>query len=136
MQNNSSTVEGGKPLPLDRGEIVTIPRLELDALINRAASSAAEKAVSEAVKQFESLFLKTVGEKTGKGEKWLNTAAAAVLLGKRPEQLREMVNDGRLRVGKEVRDDRPKNAIRPVYVFHIPNCEQRLLTPPEKRGNK
>jgi hypothetical protein len=136
MQNNSNTVEEGKHLPLDRGEIVAIPRLELDALISRAASSAAEKAVSEAVEQFQSLFIETMGKETGNGERWLNTAAAAVLLGKRPGQLREMVSDGRLRVGKEVRDDRPKNAIRPVYVFHIPNCEQRLLTPPEKRGDK
>jgi hypothetical protein len=136
MQNNSNTVEEGKPLPLDRGEIVTIPRLELDALINRAAASAAEKAVSEAVKQFEVLFLKTVGEKTGKGEKWLNTAAAAVVLGKKPNTLRKMVKKGTLRLNIEVRDDRPKSATNPVYIFDVAKCEQRLLTPPEKRGNK
>jgi hypothetical protein len=136
MQNNSSTVEEAFPLPLDRGEIVTIPRLELDELINRAASNAAEKAVSEAVEQFQSLFIETMGKETGKGKKWLNTAAAAALLGKRPDQLREMVSDGRLRLGREVRDDRPKSSIRSVYVFHIPNCEQRLLTSPKERGNK
>ena len=93
MQNNSNTVEEGKHLPLDRGEIVAIPRLELDALSSRAASSAAEKAVSEAVEQFQSLFIETMGKETGDGERWLNTAAAAVLLGKRPGQLREMVSD-------------------------------------------
>lgn len=136
MQNNSSTVVEVFPLPLDREEIVTIPRLDLDALISHAASSAAEKAVSEAVKQFEILFLRTVGEKTGKGEKWLNTAAAAVLLGKRPDQLRRMVKDKRLRLNIEVRDDRPKNATNSVYMFDVVKCEERLLTPPEKRGNK
>lgn len=135
MQNNSNTVEEVFPLPLDREEIVTIPRLELDALISQTASAAAEKAVSEAVKQFQALFIETMG-KTGKGEKWLNTAAAAVLLGKRPDQLRRMVKDGRLRLNKEVRDDRPKRAAKPVYIFNIPMCEQRLCTPPEKRGNK
>ncbi|MFO0052547.1 MAG: hypothetical protein ACK53Q_06330 [Dolichospermum sp.] len=136
MQDNSNTVEKGKSLPLDRGEIVTIPRLELDALINRAAASAAEKAVSKAVKQFEILFLKPVGEKAWKGEKWLNTATAAMVLGKKPETLRKMVRKGTLRLNIEVRDDRPKSATKPVYIFDIAKCEERLLTPPEKRGNK
>ncbi len=136
MQNNSNTVEEGKRLPLDRGEIVTIPRLELDELINRAASNAAEKAIAAAVEEFTALFMETMGRETGKGDKWLNTAAAAVLLGKRPDQLRRMVRDGRLRLNIEVRDDRPKLAINPVYIFDIAKCEKRLLTTPEKRGNK
>jgi hypothetical protein len=141
MQNNNNTTEKIEPLPTDGEEIVTLPRLELDALISRAASSAAEKAISDAVKQFEDLFAKAMGNNTAAtdvvlGKKWLETSKAAPELGKRPAQLREMVNDGRLRLGKEVRDDRPRNAINPVYVFNIPKCEQRLLTPPEKRGDK
>jgi hypothetical protein len=136
MQNKDITLEKAKPLPIDRQGTVTLSRFELDALINRAASSAAEKAISEAVKQFQALFIETMGKETRKGEKWLNTADAAVVLGKRPDQLRKMVKDGRLRLNKEVRDDRPKNAINPVYIFNIEKCEQRLLTPPEKRVDK
>ncbi|MFM6022414.1 MAG: hypothetical protein ACKPER_05750 [Dolichospermum sp.] len=79
------------------------------------------------------MFARAVGEATGKSEKWLNTAAAAVVLGKRTEQLRKMVRDGRLRLNEEVRDDRPKRASKPVYVFHIQRCEQRLLTSPKER---
>jgi hypothetical protein len=128
MQNNSNTVEGGKPLPLDGEEIVTISRADFDAVV--------ETAVSKAVAEFEAMFIRAMGKGTGKGERWLNTAAAAAVLGKRPDQLRRMVRDGRLRLNSEVRDDRPKNAINPVYIFDVEKCEKRLLTPPEKRGNK
>ncbi|MFM6778478.1 MAG: hypothetical protein ACKPKJ_16050 [Dolichospermum sp.] len=121
---NNSTQEPIYP-PTDGNEIVTISRADFNAIV--------EKAVSEAVQQFEVMFARAVGEATGKSEKWLNTAAAAVVLGKRTEQLRKMVRDGRLRLNVEVRDDRPKCATNPVYVFHIQRCEQRLLTSPEER---
>lgn len=127
-ENNNSTREPINYPSTDGNEIVSISRADFDAIV--------EKAVSKAVQEFEAMFARAVGEATGKGEKWLNTAAAAVVLGKRPEQLRKMVKDGRLRLNIEVRDDRPKCASNPVYIFDITKCEQRLLTPPEKRGNK
>ncbi|MFM6606488.1 MAG: hypothetical protein ACKPJO_31135 [Dolichospermum sp.] len=120
---NNSTQEPIYP-PTDGNEIVTISRADFNAIV--------EKAVSEAVQQFEVMFARAVGEATG-GEKWLNTAAAAAVLGKRKEQLRQMVKDGRLRLHEEVRDDRPKRATRPVYMFHIQKCKKRLLTSPEER---
>ena len=127
-KNNNSTRETISNPSTDGNEIVSISRADFDAVV--------EKAVSHAVLQFEAMFARAVGEATGKGEKWLHTAAAAAVLGKRPEQLRKMVKDGRLRLNIEVRDDRPKCASNPVYIFDIPKCEQRLLTPPEKRVNK
>ena len=127
-QNNSSTPEKKHNPSLDGSEIVTISRADFDAVV--------EKAVSRAVQEFETMFVRAVGKASGKGEKWLNTAAAAVVLGKKPGQLRKMVRDGRLRLNVEVRDDRPKYAANPVYIFDVSKCEQRLLTPPEKRGNK
>ncbi|MFM8007818.1 MAG: hypothetical protein ACKO86_23415, partial [Dolichospermum sp.] len=110
-----------EPTDPSTDEIVTISRADFNAIV--------EKAVSEAVQQFEVMFARAVGE----GEKWLNTAAAAAVLGKRKEQLRQMVKDGRLRLHEEVRDDRPKRATRPVYMFHIQKCKKRLLTSPEER---
>ena len=126
-ENNNSTREPTNYPSTDGNEIV-LSRADFDAIV--------EKAVSKAVQEFEAMFARAVGEATGKSEKWLNTAAAAAVLGKRPEQLRKMVRDDRLRLNVEVRDDRPKCASNPVYMFHIPKCEQRLLTPPEKRGDK
>ncbi|MFM6554887.1 MAG: hypothetical protein ACKPGL_06270, partial [Dolichospermum sp.] len=124
-ENNNSTREPTNYPPTDGKEIVTISRADFNAIV--------EKAVSEAVQQFELMFARAVGEATGKSEKWLNTAAAAAVLGKRKEQLRKMVKDGRLRLHEEVRDDRPKRATRPVYMFHIQKCKKRLLTSPEER---
>ncbi|MFM5946485.1 MAG: hypothetical protein ACKO9G_24525, partial [Dolichospermum sp.] len=63
---NNSTQEPIYPLT---DEIITISRADIDAIV--------EKAVSEAVQQFEVMFARAVGEATGKSEKWLNTAAAA-----------------------------------------------------------
>lgn len=128
MQNNSNTAEKMGYPSLDRDGIVTLTKADFDAVV--------ETAVSKAVAEFEAMFIRAMGKATGKGDKWLNTAAAAVVLGKRPDQLRRMVKDGRLRLNSEVRDDRPKNAINPVYTFDIEKCEKRLLTPPKKRGNK
>ncbi|MFM6309681.1 MAG: hypothetical protein ACKPGB_15695, partial [Dolichospermum sp.] len=61
---NNSTQEPIYP-PTDGNEIVTISRADFNAIV--------EKAVSEAVQQFEVMFARAVGEATGKSEKWLNT---------------------------------------------------------------
>lgn len=127
IQNNGSTQGKNANLPLDGNEIVTISKADFDAVV--------ETAVSRAIKEFEAMFIRAIGKPT-KNERWLNTTAAAAVLGKKPGQLRKMVKDGRLRLNIEVRDDRTKCASNPVYIFDIPKCEQRLLTPPEKRGNK
>ncbi|MFM6248247.1 MAG: hypothetical protein ACKPEQ_03690, partial [Dolichospermum sp.] len=71
MTNNNTQ----EPTDPSTDKIVTISRTDFDAIV--------EKAVSEAVQQFEVMFARAVGEATGKSEKWLNTAAAAVVLGKR-----------------------------------------------------
>lgn len=117
MQNNNSINKGAALPSQDRQETVTLSKKELDELINAAVNAAITRFAEE---------IKT--------SEWLNTKAASVILGKKPDQLRRMVKDGRLRINKEVRDERPKNAIKPVYAFNIFKCEQRLLTPPEKRG--
>lgn len=127
IQTYNITPARAEPLPVDREEIVTLSRDDLDAIIEQA------------VKRLEKLFIESMGSNSAAtdvalGKKWMETKEAAFTLGKRPSQLREMVKDGRLRLGIEVRDDRPKNAINPVYVFHVEKCEKRLLTPPEKRG--
>jgi len=127
MQNNVSTTKKVGSLSTDREPTVTLSKDEINAIINQA--------VTLAVSKLEALFIAEMKKSTG-NERWLSTKAASVVLGKKPDQLRRMVKDGRLRLNKEVRDDRPKNAIKPVYVFNISRCEQQLLTPPEKRRMK
>lgn len=126
MQNYNITPARADHLSTDRGEIVTLSRNDIDSMIEQA------------VKRLEKLLIESMGGSPATpvvlGKKWMEAREAASMLGKKPRQLREMVRDGRLRLGIEVRDDRPKNAINPVYVFHIEKCEKRLLTPPEKRG--
>ncbi|MEL6493949.1 MAG: hypothetical protein AAFQ41_02340 [Cyanobacteria bacterium J06623_7] len=48
-------------------------------------------------------------------------------------QLRQAVNNGLLRVGKEVQDRRSPDAAHSSYYFNIPLCVNRLNTRPEKR---
>jgi len=126
MQNNLSINDSPDSLSKDGQETVILSRQELNNVINEA--------VNAAMTEFQNLFIEVIGRETGRGNQWLNTAAAAAILGKNPDQLRRMVRDGRLRLKHEVRDDRPKGAEKPVYMFHVNKCQQRLLTPPEKRG--
>jgi hypothetical protein len=126
MQNNLSINDSPDSLSMDGQETVILSRQELNNVINEA--------VNAAMTEFQNLFIEVMGRETGRGNQWLNTAAAAAILGKNPDQLRRMVRDGRLRLKHEVRDDRPKGAEKPVYMFHVNKCQQRLMTPPEKRG--
>jgi len=126
MQNNLSINNNPDSLSRDGQETVILSRQELNNVINEA--------VNAAMTEFQNLFIEVMGRETGRGNQWLNTAAAAAILGKKPDQLRCMVRDGRLRLKHEVRDDRPKGAEKPVYMFHVNKCQQRLMTPPEKRG--
>jgi hypothetical protein len=126
MQNNLSINNSPDSLSRDGQETVILSRQELNNVINEA--------VNAAMTEFQNLFIEVMGRETGRGNQWLNTAAAAAILGKKPDQLRCMVRDGRLRLKHEVRDDRPKGAEKPVYMFHVNKCQQRLMTPPEKRG--
>jgi hypothetical protein len=126
MQNNLSINDSPDSLSRDGQETVILSRQELNNVINEA--------VNAAMTEFQDLFIEVMGRETGRGNQWLNTAAAAAILGKKPDQLRCMVRDGRLRLKHEVRDDRPKGAEKPVYMFHVNKCQQRLMTPPEKRG--
>lgn len=65
---------------------------------------------------------------------WHDTDPAYSLLGlDYPDQLRDLVRSGIMRIGIEVRDVRSPNSQIPRYQFHIEKCEARLLVPPEKR---
>lgn len=67
---------------------------------------------------------------------WQDTDPAFELLGlNSAEQLRNMVRDGLLRIGDEVRDVRSPSSQIPRYQFHVERCETRLNLPPEKRSN-
>lgn len=90
--------------------------------------------IEQAVNATMTKFQNEMSRKPTKSSQWLNTADAAAILGKNPNTLRRMVKDGRLRLKHEVRDDRLKNAIYPVYMFNVVACQQRLMTPPEERG--
>ncbi|MBN3951272.1 MAG: hypothetical protein HWQ38_34290 [Nostoc sp. NMS7] len=70
---------------------------------------------------------------------WYDTNPAYRLLGlSSSKQLRKMVADGILRVGRddEVRDVRSPDAKLPHYQFHLTKCEARLATPPVKRKGR
>jgi hypothetical protein len=70
-------------------------------------------------------------------KQWHDTELAYSLLGLNSvEQLREMVRNGLLRIGHEVRDVRSPSSQIPRYQFHIEKCEARLLQSPEKRRGK
>lgn len=66
---------------------------------------------------------------------YLPTNQAYVKLGyQSPGQLRKEVDNGTLRLGKEVQDRRKPDKIYRNYYFNIPACIQRLNTAPEKRA--
>ncbi|MBD2437391.1 hypothetical protein [Nostoc sp. FACHB-110] len=65
---------------------------------------------------------------------WYDTDQAYSLLGlDYPDQLRDLVRSGILRIGIEVRDVRSPNSQIPRYQFHIEKCDKQLLIAPEKR---
>ena len=51
-----------------------------------------------------------------------------------PAALRKAVNDGILRLGKEVQDRKNSDRVYRNYYFNIPACIKRLNIPPEERG--
>lgn len=70
-------------------------------------------------------------------QQWYDTELAYSPLGlNSAEQLREMVRNGLLRIGHEVRDVRSPSSQIPRYQFHIEKCETRLSLPPELRQSK
>ncbi|QLE47803.1 hypothetical protein FD724_07145 [Nostoc sp. C057] len=70
-------------------------------------------------------------------KRWHDTEQAFSPLGlNSAEQLREMVRNGLLRIGHEVRDVSSPDSQIPRYQFHIEKCELRLSLPPEKRQTK
>lgn len=105
------------------------PRYQSERLI---PESQLREAVAEVLSQM--LGITTAANPT---RQWHNTDPAYELLGlDSPEQLREMVRDGILRLGQEVRDIRSANSAVPRYQFHVEKCEARLNLPPEKRQIK
>ena len=68
---------------------------------------------------------------------WYDTDPAYQMLGfDHPNQLREAVRGGLLRLGHEVRDRRKPNAKIARYQFHLEKCQKRLSEKPECRWSK
>lgn len=65
--------------------------------------------------------------------RYASSRKAAMLLGYSYRQLIRAVEEGVLRVGKEVQDRRASDSSKASYYFDIPACEKRLKCPPEKR---
>jgi hypothetical protein len=78
MQNNLSINDSPDSLSRDGQETVILSRQELNNVINEA--------VNAAMTEFQNLFIEVMGRETGRGNQWLNTAAAAAILGKKPDQ--------------------------------------------------
>ncbi len=75
-----------------------------------------------------------LGANTPQDIEYLPTEKAYKKLGySSPNELREAVNNGTLRLGKEVQDRRNPEALYSRYYFNIPACIKRLNIPPEKR---
>ncbi|WP_204140308.1 hypothetical protein [Halomicronema sp. CCY15110] len=93
-----------------------------------------ESELREAVRAVLAEMLGVGNAPIGGKRQWYDTKDAYELLGlDSPEQLREAVRGGLLRVGCEVRDRRKPNASKPRYQFNIPKCQKRLAERPEKR---
>ncbi|NEQ28926.1 MAG: hypothetical protein F6K28_60275 [Microcoleus sp. SIO2G3] len=95
-----------------------------------------ESELKQAVREVlaEMLGLGTPAHSVSPLRQWYDTDPAYTLLGlDDPEQLREAVRSGLLRVGHEVRDRRKPKAKLPRYQFHIEKCQQRLAERPERR---
>ncbi|MEM6614394.1 MAG: hypothetical protein AAF652_19530 [Cyanobacteria bacterium P01_C01_bin.72] len=76
-----------------------------------------------------------VGASNSPDIKYLPTEKAYKYLGyNKPNQLRELVANGTLRLGKEVQDRRNSDSHYSRYFFNMPACEKRLNLPSEKRG--
>ena len=84
----------------------------------------------------ERIVIRVMGRIFGSQEiKYLPTNEAYKELGyPSAKQLRKAIDDGILRIGKEVQDRRSDNSIRPLYYFNIAACIKRLNTPPEQRA--
>ncbi|MBD1887942.1 helix-turn-helix domain-containing protein [Coleofasciculus sp. FACHB-SPT9] len=65
---------------------------------------------------------------------WLDTAAAAVVLGISARQLRKLRKEGLFKLGKHYRIPSAPGAARPTYQWHPERCAQALETPMEKRS--
>ncbi|NDJ20925.1 hypothetical protein GS682_04555 [Nostoc sp. B(2019)] len=90
-----------------------------------------ESQLREAV---QAVLAEMLGVTTVPQRQWYDTNPAYVHLDlDSAEQLREMVRNGTLRIGHEVRDMRSPSSQIPRYQFHIEKCEARLSQPPEQR---
>ena len=93
--------------------------------------------LKQAVREILAEMLGVQVVQSGSQRQWYDTDPAYELLDlDEPEQLREAVRSGLLRIGYEVRDRRKPRAKLPRYQFHIERCQQRLLEKPEKRKGK
>jgi hypothetical protein len=95
--------------------------------------------VEELVKQTLAQILGINTTTTQPQREWYDTDPAYSMLGlDSAKQLRKMVADGILKVGRddEVRDLRSPDARLPRYQFHIAKCQARLSLPPSKRKGK
>jgi hypothetical protein len=98
-----------------------------------------ESQLRDAIKEILSEMLNVNTIAAQPQREWYDTDPAYSMLGlDSPKQLRKMIADGILRVGKdgEVRDLRSPGARLPRYQFHIAKCQARLSLPPSKRKGK
>jgi hypothetical protein len=93
--------------------------------------------IKQAIREILAEMLGVQMAQSGEQRQWYDTDPAYELLDlDEPEQLRDAVRSGLLRIGYEVRDRRKPRAKLPRYQFHIERCQQRLLEKPEKRKGK
>jgi hypothetical protein len=92
-----------------------------------------ESQLRDAIKEILAEMLGVVP--TTAHRQWHDTDQAYSLLGlSSSEQLREMVRNGILRIGHEVRDVRSPNSQIARYQFHLEKCEARLALSPGRRS--
>ncbi|MBD2743685.1 helix-turn-helix domain-containing protein [Coleofasciculus sp. FACHB-1120] len=65
---------------------------------------------------------------------WLDTAAAAAVLGISARQLRKLRKEGLFKLGKHYRIPSAPGASRPTYQWHCDRIAEVLGTPLEKRN--
>ena len=85
--------------------------------------------------EFKKLLTQGIGEIDNSIPKYLPTADAPKVLGYyNPKQLLKAIENGLLRLNKEVQDRRGQGAKKARYYFNIQACLKRLNTPAEKRN--
>ena len=93
-----------------------------------------ESQLKQAVRDVLAELLLGMQPTTPANRQWYDTDPAYQMLGfDHPNQLREAVRGGLLRLGHEVRDRRKPNAKIARYQFHLEKCQKRLSEKPERR---